>query len=515
MSSDEPRDRVAGVRLSRRSALKAGGFGLATALSWAGLSAVAEPATPTATGPVTIAARWLTNPRGFAWDSNGTLFVALAGAGGASLVGTGESDGPAMTGGSAIVAKIADGLPVAIASGLPSTRIPRERTLGLAAVAVLNDEVYVLEDANAMGFRDTGPTPDGVYRVEPDGTFTLIADLAAWVQANPVAHIPADYNPKGEVFGMVADTDSLWVVESNSGQVLRVTPTGEVHRIADLSEGHPLPTGPALSPNGGVYVGFLTPVPYFDGGAKVVEVTPDGKVTDVWTGLTALTAVAVDSAGILYAAEMATGNTSTPPYVAPATGKIVRRTGPSSSEEVATRVNYPVSLAVGPDGALYCGAPAIGSSDADGYLLRIDLKAAGPTDVGPIVAAVGGSGLGIPDAGYFGKATPAADATTPTPSPAPATATAVGQQTVNLEAGEFFFKPKELTIPANVPITFAVKDVGKLPHNFSIDALKVSIYMKPDETGHVTVTAPKGSYEYYCDLPGHKAAGMFGTLTVI
>ena len=33
-------------------------------------------------------------------------------------------------------------------------------------------------------------------------------------------------------------------------------------------------------------------------------------------------------------------------------------------------------------------------------------------------------------------------------------------------------------------------------------------------TTDVTVSAPAGIYEFYCNLPGHKAAGMVGTLTV-
>jgi plastocyanin/sugar lactone lactonase YvrE len=514
--------RVTDYRITRRAALRASGAGLGVALGWAGLSR-AQPATPGATpaptGPVSLAAKWLTNPRGFAWDEDGNLYVALAGAGGATLVGTELDDGPAMSGYSAVVAKVQDGIPESIATGLPSTRIPGERTLGLTAVAVLKGEVYVLEDANAMMFRDRGDSPDGVYKIESDGTFTLIADLAEWVKANPVKDLPPDYNPKGEVFGMVADGENLWVIESNSGQVLLVTPEGDVTRIADLSEGHPLPTGPALSPNGGIYVGYLTMVPYFDGGAKVVEVAPDGKVTDVWTGLTMITAVATDKDGTLYAAEMATGNTQTPPYVAPATGRVVRQTGQSTLEALATNVNYPVSLAVGPDNALYVGAPAMGSDDADGYLLRIDTQATGPTDVRPVVEAVGGKGLGVPAAGsnssYFGGATPAADAPTgTTPTPAPTQESGPGEQTIHVEAGELYFKPKDITIPANVPITFAVENVGKIQHNFSIDALRVSIYMKPGETSTVTVTAPKGTYEFYCDLPGHKEAGMWGTLTV-
>ena len=38
--------------------------------------------------------------------------------------------------------------------------------------------------------------------------------------------------------------------------------------------------------------------------------------------------------------------------------------------------------------------------------------------------------------------------------------------------------------------------------------------MAPGETQEIVVNAPAGTYEYYCNVPGHKQAGMVGTLTV-
>jgi uncharacterized cupredoxin-like copper-binding protein len=36
----------------------------------------------------------------------------------------------------------------------------------------------------------------------------------------------------------------------------------------------------------------------------------------------------------------------------------------------------------------------------------------------------------------------------------------------------------------------------------------------PGDTVSATINAPAGTYEFYCNVPGHKQAGMFGTLTV-
>jgi hypothetical protein len=179
-----------------------GGLGLAAALGLGNWRVMAQDVTPAATAPVTLVAHRLTNPRGFTWDSNGDLYVSLAGSGGAGVLGPDSGGGYATTGHSGIVARIENGNPVTVSVDLPSTTVSGERTLGPAAVAFLGDALYVLEDANAMDFLRNSPNPDGVYRINDDQSLTLIADTAAWISANPTSFKPADYNPGGEVFGI-------------------------------------------------------------------------------------------------------------------------------------------------------------------------------------------------------------------------------------------------------------------------------------------------------------------------
>ena len=59
---------------------------------------------------------------------------------------------------------------------------------------------------------------------------------------------------------------------------------------------------------------------------------------------------------------------------------------------------------------------------------------------------------------------------------------------------------------------FCCRTSGVTAHNFSIDALDISVDIAPGETKEVTIKAPEGEYEYYCNVPGHKEAGMVGTL---
>ena len=77
------------------------------------------------------------------------------------------------------------------------------------------------------------------------------------------------------------------------------------------------------------------------------------------------------------------------------------------------------------------------------------------------------------------------------------------------------FNPAEITIPANTDVTINLPNVGVIEHNFNVDELNVhSQTMGGGATTSVTINAPAGEYTYYCGVPGHKEAGMVGTLRV-
>jgi len=63
-------------------------------------------------------------------------------------------------------------------------------------------------------------------------------------------------------------------------------------------------------------------------------------------------------------------------------------------------------------------------------------------------------------------------------------------------------------------VTFAVKNVGKLPHDFKINGKKTPL-IAPGKSAKLVVSfKKKGSYPYLCTVPGHAAAGMKGVFTV-
>lgn len=346
-----------------------------------GLSPLASSGARTQSLRVKVVATGLTNPRGFAWGADGTLYLGLAGSGGTTPA---QPPSPMMAGKSASVVKIVNGCAVPIAGNLPSARwdSPGERATadwvwGTNDVAVLDGQLYALVAAG-------GPlwgNPDyanGIYTVNADGTTTLVADLGKWFEANPTTFVPPDYNPDGSLFELVAAHGALYVSEAVGGRVLRVMPSGEITILADLSEGHLVPTGIAVDGEGNVYVGYETTPPYDEGMAKISKVALDGTVTDAWTGLTTVTGIAIGPDGTLYAAEMSAHTADTAPYLQAGTGKIVRQTGPSSSADVATGLDAPVAIRFAPDGGLYVTEPAFGSDDGTGALLRLDISSGMP-----------------------------------------------------------------------------------------------------------------------------------------
>ena len=116
------------------------------------------------------------------------------------------------------------------------------------------------------------------------------------------------------------------------------------------------------------------------------------------------------------------------------------------------------------------------------------------------------------------------EAATATPGAAGATPAAGGEEQAAAEQGagealvvesyDIYFEPEELSIPADTDVTVQLPNDGVTLHNFSIDELGISVDIEPGATQETVINAPAGEYEYYCNVPGHKAAGMLGTLTV-
>jgi uncharacterized cupredoxin-like copper-binding protein len=89
--------------------------------------------------------------------------------------------------------------------------------------------------------------------------------------------------------------------------------------------------------------------------------------------------------------------------------------------------------------------------------------------------------------------------------------------TIKVTEKEFSITPNSVTAQPG-KITFEIKNTGAVAHDITITVNgteQASPLVQPgsSETWVATVTAP-GTYDMFCSVPGHKEAGMNGTLKV-
>jgi len=99
---------------------------------------------------------------------------------------------------------------------------------------------------------------------------------------------------------------------------------------------------------------------------------------------------------------------------------------------------------------------------------------------------------------------------------APAGGGEAGATSVELSTVDLKFEPADFTIAADTDVTINVTNNGALPHDFTMDdPAATSGEVAAGGTATVTLNLPAGTYDYYCSIPGHKEAGMVGTITVV
>ena len=89
-----------------------------------------------------------------------------------------------------------------------------------------------------------------------------------------------------------------------------------------------------------------------------------------------------------------------------------------------------------------------------------------------------------------------------------------GARRIEVTATDFAFDPGEITANVGEDLAIVLTSEDVL-HDFTIDELDAHVAADRDETAEGGLTADEaGTYAYYCSVPGHREAGMEGTLTV-
>jgi plastocyanin len=140
---------------------------------------------------------------------------------------------------------------------------------------------------------------------------------------------------------------------------------------------------------------------------------------------------------------------------------------------------------------------------------RTSLLAVAPVAIALVVAGCGGN-----SSSGSGTASTAAATATPTP--------AAQGKVLALSAdpgGQLRFTTSKLSVakPGRITLRMANPSSAGMDHGIAIEGNGVDSdgpTVGVGQTSTVTATLKKGTYTYYCPVPGHKQAGMVGTLTV-
>ena len=338
---------------------------------------------------VTIFATGLNNPRGLRFGPDGNLYVADAGLGGTnSTIGQCQQvpgpPGPGPdTGGftSRIYKFTSDGTRTTVADNLPSTVTTPgsgSNVLGVEDVQFIDGTLYGME-AGAGCSHGLAGTDNTIFRVNGNGTTTTVANLSAFVKANPVAHPDAgDFEPDGTWYSMTQVHDVIYATEPNHQEVDRITRQGHITRIVDLSTLFLPPSnwqGPTsmVYHNGMFYFGTLGTFPVSPGTQSIYSLTPGGKVKLAASGLTAVLGLAFDGQGRMYALETITVAGFPGPSAA-GSGTVVRVNSDGTLSTIATGLTFPTGMTFDPDGdALYVSNNGFLPVPGAGQIVRIDI----------------------------------------------------------------------------------------------------------------------------------------------
>jgi len=219
---------------------------------------------------------------------------------------------------------------------------------GPADVGFIGNTLYVLQSGAGCGHGVPSST-NGIYRINTNGSHTLIADLGSWSVAHPGANNePDDYTPEGNWYSMAIAENNFYALEPNHGNFVKIGLDGSIREVVDISasEGHIVPT--AVAYKGNFFVGDVGVFP-ITGISSVFKITPSGNMKKIATGFSSIVGLVADKNSNIYVLEMTANN----PYPTPGAGRIRKINANGTVEDVISGLNFPTAMAMGPDGNLY------------------------------------------------------------------------------------------------------------------------------------------------------------------
>ncbi len=301
-----------------------------------GSSSTADAEAPAAgSASLVVVAANLNNPRKLFLAPSGTLYVAEAGVGGQIKCLPPLSD-PLCVGLTGSITRIAHGTRKRVVTRLVSAAgVSRARADGPADVFVKDGTYYILlqdttidsKGSNALG-ASGGMAGDLISSPGGGASPRVVADLAAYEAKHnpdrgkgrgarfgdpPIDSDPYGFTPYRGGFAVAdaAANDLLWVDPKGRISTLAVFPTQRVALTRAVAKqiGAPpgmktilvqsVPTSVTVGPDGALYVGELTGIPFPVGRARVWRVEPGEKPSVYAGGFTTISDLAFDGKALL------------------------------------------------------------------------------------------------------------------------------------------------------------------------------------------------------------------------
>jgi hypothetical protein len=242
-----------------------------------------------------------------------------------------------------------NGSATVVGSGLP----PQVIGIGGAMdVAFLRHRAYVLVTAAGSDWGAADPVM-GIYRLKPDGTFSVFADLGTWSAEHPPAD-PDWFASQGVQYSLEVWRDGFVVADAHLGRLIRVNRRGHVRELLAFTSTDSVPTGLEVA-KGKVFVATAGPIPHLPSDSTITAVRRGGwtKVVGKWTsdyaGDRGLIVDVEKGHHRLYGLLQGHWDLKPTPEneglpAAPNTGEIVVVRGDGTFKTVVTGLNQPTSL---------------------------------------------------------------------------------------------------------------------------------------------------------------------------